>query len=209
MKLLKSIPWFLLYSRLAIAILFLLVGFFKVEIYTTNYGWFLFLFCFGFIGDIFDGMIARKLKMDTSMLRKLDSIFDTFFWLGSALLLYIGQPELQNAIMFGFCTVFGIDLMEYAVSLIRFGKTPSPHNTLSKFFGLSLSIYFVLAFANVGPAWLAYIVFSFGIVARLDALAIYLILKKWTHDIPSSYHAGLINKGIPFKRNKMFHSERK
>ena len=44
----------------------------------------------------------------------------------------------------------------------------------------------------------------FGILSHIDRILITLILPKWTHDIPSTYHAILIRKGIKFKKNIYF-----
>ena len=46
----------------------------------------------GFGSDILDGVIARKLRCDTDLLRRLDSQTDAFFWLSMLLCIAINQP---------------------------------------------------------------------------------------------------------------------
>ncbi|MCH2225223.1 MAG: CDP-alcohol phosphatidyltransferase family protein [Crocinitomicaceae bacterium] len=165
----------------------------------------MFLFYFGFIGDVFDGIIARKLNMDTTMIRRLDSLFDSLFWLAATFLLYKFSTS-KDLILYGMGTIIFIILIEYLVCFCRFQKTPSSHNLISKFFGLSLFILYACLFTEIETPTLGIGIIIFGIIARIDSLIIYLILNKWTHDIPSSYHALLINNGKEFKRNKLFHS---
>lgn len=207
-KSLELIPWILLYSRFLIALVFTFLGFFP-GIYFSNESLCLFLFCFGFIGDIFDGIIARALKMDTTLMRRLDSLFDLLFWLSSTYLLYHYSGINKTVLASGFIAVILLVSIEYLASLVRFSKRPSSHNTLSKFFGLLLFSYYVLGFLEVDSTVFGITVFAFGFLARLDAMLIYFFLKKWTHDIPSIFHVKMINQGISFQRNKLFHSKDK
>lgn len=202
------IPWFLLYSRLASALLFAALTFVDIQSNAIQNTVF-FLFCFGFVGDIFDGIIARKLKMDTTRMRRLDSLFDSFFWVTVSILLYQLYPEMQSFFLYGIGGIIAFVLFEYIFCLIRFQKPPSAHNFLSKYFGLLLFIFYVLIFAGFSPMFFGTFVVIIGFIARIDSFLIYCILKKWTHDIPSCYHALLITKGIDFKRNSLFHSHEK
>lgn len=204
-NILHFVPWFLLYSRLATALFFTLLLLLEInsEVIQTVV---LALFCFGFMGDIFDGIIARKLKMDTTKMRRLDSLFDSFFWVSVSILLYQFHPEIRTFMLFGIGGIIVFVLLEYLFCLIRFQKPPSAHNFLSKYFGLLLFVLYVLLFAGFYPIVFGVIVLIVGYIARLDSLLVYIILKKWTHDVPSCFHAKRINRGIEFKRNMLFHS---
>lgn len=204
-KIILLSPWILLYSRLVIALYFFIILGFPTHA-VDHRVWIVSLFCFGFIGDIFDGIIARKLNSDTTLLRRLDSLFDSFFWVASTCLLYQLMNGQLSGVFYGLSALIGFVGIEYAFCLIRFGKSPSTHNFLSKFFGLFLFILYVLLFVGYQPSHFGFFVLLFGFLARLDSLSIYIILNTWTHDIPSSYHAVLINKNIDFKRNSLFHS---
>jgi CDP-diacylglycerol--glycerol-3-phosphate 3-phosphatidyltransferase len=205
-KHLNFVPWFLLYSRLATAIVFAVLAFFP-EVCKEYQMTILFFFCFGFIGDIFDGIIARALNIDSTLIRRLDSLFDLFFWLSSTYLLYMLGEAIRPVLIYGFGAVIGLVFLEYCVSFIRFSKGPSSHNTISKFFGLLIFFFYVLVFLDYNPFWFGVVVFSFGFVARLDALMIYILLKDWSHDIPSFYHAYQLRLGMPIKKHKLFQSE--
>lgn len=203
---LRYIPWFLLYSRLGTAFFFAFVGT-RENLYIGNESWFLFLFCFGFIGDILDGIVARYLKTDTAVMRRLDSLFDILFWLATTFLLFMNYDEIRTVILYGAVSVLSVVLVEYIICFFRFGKNPSAHNWLSKIFGASLFVFYTMIFLGFSPALFGIATFGIGLVARLDALTIYLVVKEWTHDVPSFYHAYLIREGRTFKKNRFFHSE--
>jgi CDP-diacylglycerol--glycerol-3-phosphate 3-phosphatidyltransferase len=145
--------------------------------------------------------------MDTTLIRTLDSLFDSFFWLAATFLLYSSAPYMQSLILYGMATIILIILLEYLVCFFRFRKTPSSHNLISKFFGLSLFVLYALIFAQIEVFVFGVAVITFGIIARLESIFIYLTLNNWTHDIPSIFHVKLINQGKDFKRNKLFHSK--
>jgi CDP-diacylglycerol--glycerol-3-phosphate 3-phosphatidyltransferase len=92
----------------------------------------------------------------------------------------------------------------YVISLLKFKRESAHHNFLSKFWGINLLVAFtsLIGFNYSGiPFDLAII---FGILSHIDRILITLILPEWTHDIPSTYHAVLIRKGIKFKKNIYF-----
>lgn len=207
-KIKHSIPWILIISRLLSGCLFTYFSFFtpinpSIALIVGI------LFQIGFWGDILDGILARKWKVDSSFLRKSDSMADLFFWLGISIYLYKSYPIMTETMFFGFTTIGSIVLLEYIVCLVKFQKTPSAHAIIGKFWGILLFLFYTLVLFGLSPVIFGVIVFCIGIIARLDSLLIYLILKKWTHDIPSSYHAILINKNINFKRNSIFNSTEK
>ncbi|MEI6021437.1 MAG: CDP-alcohol phosphatidyltransferase family protein, partial [Bacteroidota bacterium] len=43
-----------------------------------------------------------------------------------------------------------------------------------------------------------------GAFVHIDRLLIYLLLKKWDHDIPSTFHAYQLSRGKNIRRNKLF-----
>ncbi len=93
--------------------------------------------------------------------------------------------------------------MMYLVSLARFGKLPSPHAILSKFWGIYLVVEFSLLILGVNGSHFMFALYI-GIFVHLDRVLIYILLREWDHDIPSSYHALLIRNGKSIHRNKLF-----
>lgn len=167
------------------------------------------LFHIGFWGDILDGIIARRLGTDTTLMRKSDSFADVLFWVGLTLFCYTLFPLSQSPLVFGLLSITPLIVFDYVHCYFKFKKSPSAHALLSKFWGILLYVYFCSLFMNASGVLFGFIVFSFGLIARLDSTLIYIILRKWTHDIPSFVHAIHINKGLPIKRSTLFHSHEK
>lgn len=196
----KKIPIILLYSRLLFVFIIITLTHLQPD-YTRSMV--LTLMYAGILTDIFDGIIARKLKVSTKEFRLLDTLFDLLFYFSIFYYLTHANPESlrENAGLVG--CVLGLEFMMYAVSVIRFGKLPSPHAVLSKFWGLYLIVEFSLLILAV-PGTHFTIALLVGLFVHLDRVLIYVLLKSWDHDIPSSYHALMMRQGKPIRRMKIF-----
>lgn len=158
----------------------------------------------GLLSDILDGIIARRFGTSSEKLRRMDSQTDLVFWLCVAWCSWILNPEIikENAITIA--VIFVMEALTYVFSFMKFGKETCTHAFLSKLWGITLLLAFVgmIGFGYSGITFSLAIVF--GIVGHIDVLLIVLILPRWTFDVPSCYHAYLIRKNIPFKKNKLF-----
>ncbi len=156
----------------------------------------------GLLSDIFDGIIARKQCISSIKLRRLDSQADMLFWLSVGVASWILHPELIADNSTAIWAILIMEIACYVTSLVKFKRETCTHALLSKLWGITLLIAFtsLIGFNYAGlPFSMAIIM---GLISHTDRILITLILPQWTHDIPSAYHAYLIRKGIPFKRNK-------
>jgi phosphatidylglycerophosphate synthase len=81
-----KLPLALIYTRLTIGLTIILLSVKHIN----NYKFIaISLFTIGLLTDIFDGIIARKLNISTSTLRRLDSTVDQVFFISFALATYI------------------------------------------------------------------------------------------------------------------------
>lgn len=198
-----NIPKILIAFRFLLAPIILSLAYFVGEKSRT---FILILMYLGLISDILDGIIARKQGISSEKLRRLDSQTDMIFWLSIGISTYILFPELIKQHKIAIWSILIMEVLCYVISLVKFGKETCTHAFLSKIWGLTLLIAFtsLIGFEHAGiPFYLAII---FGLISHLDVILIILILPKWTHDIPSSYHAYLIRKGISFKKNDLLNS---
>ena len=163
-----------------------------------------FLILLGLLSDIFDGIIARKLDVSSEKLRRTDSQVDVVFWFCVGVCAWLLHPEIFSEFKYLVALIFLMEALTYAFSFVKFGKETCTHALLSKLWGLSLCVVFlsIIGFGYGGIA--VYSCGFLGIIGHLDVYLIIYFLPKWQHDIPSSYHAYLIRKGISIKRNKLF-----
>lgn len=193
-----NIPVALILFRLLLAPTILALAYFIGESTKTTI---VILMYLGLLSDILDGIIARKQNISSEKLRRMDSQTDMVFWLSIGFATWILYPKLiaDNSILIW--TILGMEMACYAISFIKFKKQPCTHAWLSKLWGITLLVAFtsLIGFNHAGIPFAVAIIM--GLISQLDVILITLILPKWTHDVPSAYHAYLIGKGINFKRN--------
>lgn len=163
------------------------------------------LMVLGLLSDIFDGIAARKAGVSSPQLRRMDCQTDLVFWLCVGWCSWLLNPEVILAYKIPITVVFVMEAMTYVVSIAKFGKETCTHALLSKLWGLTLLAVFVAIIGFSYGGWAMKTAVFFGLICHLDVFLIILLLPKWTYDVPSFYHAYLIRKGIPFKRNTLFH----
>ncbi|TNE80389.1 MAG: CDP-alcohol phosphatidyltransferase family protein [Bacteroidetes bacterium] len=155
----------------------------------------------GLLSDVFDGIIARKQNIASAKLRRMDSQTDMVFWLSIGISTWKLYPVLIETHSTAIWAILAMEASVYVISFIRFGKETCTHAFLSKMWGLSLLIAFtsLIGFNHAGfPFAMAIIL---GLISHVDRILITLILKSWTHDVPSAYHAWLLRRGKRFKKN--------
>ena len=125
----KKLPIILIYSRVLLGIIIALIAFSNPE----NSGYTIVsLLLLGILTDVFDGVIARKLKVDTERIRTLDSNVDMFFWGISLISIFVINMEfvIQNLVLI--LIVVSLELIAYLVSYTKFKKTIVTHTCLAK-----------------------------------------------------------------------------
>jgi phosphatidylglycerophosphate synthase len=197
----NKIPVMLIYSRLIFGAIIILLTILQPDYFK---GIIVALIATGLLTDIFDGIIARRLNISTQKLRRLDSTVDQFFWLCIILSAYLISPGFfkQNLVLI--TILLGLEACCYAVSFIKFKKEVATHAISSKIWVLLLCATLIQVIAAGNSVILFYCCFFLGVITRLEIILIVLILKTWTNDVPSVYHAVLIKKGKEIKRHKLF-----
>ncbi|MEM9540005.1 MAG: CDP-alcohol phosphatidyltransferase family protein [Cyanobacteria bacterium P01_E01_bin.42] len=151
--------------------------------------WFLIGFAIAFLSDIFDGIIARRLKISTPQLRQADSWADLCLYgciAVSAIYLY---TPLISPFFFPLSSLLFAQLSLFALSLLKYGKTPSYHGYSAKLWGIALAVAIAALFGwgqTGGFFWLA---IATGWLNTLEEILMTLILPQWHHDVPSLFHA--------------------
>lgn len=196
-----NLPVFLIISRGITGILLVVLSYFYGK---EAKNVLIFLLSYGFISDIFDGIIARKLKISTITIRRLDSQIDVIFWLGAGISVWIISPDLVLNNLYSIVFLIFMEILCYMVSIIKFGKETCTHALISKLWGISLFIVFIslLGFQNDGILFKICVILGF--ISHLDVILITLLLPKWENDIPSFIHALKIRKGKTIKRCDLF-----
>jgi cardiolipin synthase len=199
----KRFPYALILFRFLCAPVILCLGYFYHTKYTALIVVLLFL---GLLSDVLDGIIARKQNISSAKMRRLDSQTDMIFWLSAGFTAWFIWPQTISENSFVIWILLGMEASCYLVSILKFGRETCTHAYLSKFWGITLLAAFTDLILNGNAGFLFYFCLCAGIISHLDRILITLILPKWQHDVPSSYHAYLIRKGKTFKKFMLFNS---
>jgi CDP-diacylglycerol--glycerol-3-phosphate 3-phosphatidyltransferase len=197
----KKLPITLIYARLLIGLSIVLLSFLKIKNYEIIA---IVLLTVGLMTDVFDGIIARKLNVSTPKLRRLDSNIDQVFFISFACATYLQCSDFfkENYVQLGI--LLGFEALAYFVCFLKFRKEIATHSLGAKIWTLFLFAALVQIIWQCQSPVLFPICFWLGLATRLEIIAIMLVLKKWTNDVPSLYHAVLLRHGKKIKRNKMF-----
>lgn len=143
----------------------------------------------GFMSDVFDGVIARRMGVATPELRRLDSGADTLFYVAATFAAWHLYPQVIKDNSIALVLLMVLELVRYAVDLAKFGREASYHMWSSKAWGIVLFLAFfaLLAFGYTGR-WVAMALYL-GILADIEGLAISFVLVEWKSDVPSILHA--------------------
>jgi phosphatidylglycerophosphate synthase len=197
----KKLPILLIYSRIAFGIIIIGLSIIKPEYFR---GIIITLIVLGLISDIFDGIIARRLGVSTSKLRRLDSTVDQFFWLAVVVSAYIIDPVFFKNNLLPISIVIGLELVCYVVCFLKFKKEVATHAISSKLWTLVLLATLIQIITVNHSVILFNVCVYLGIITRIEIISIFLIIKNWENDVPTVYHAVLIRNGKPIKRHKLF-----
>ena len=196
-----QIPKALIFLRLVIgfAIIYLSI------VHVDNYKIFaIILLSIGLLTDIFDGIIARQLKVSTQKLRRLDSSIDQIFFISVTIATYIQCSDFFKTNAFKLIILLGFEGLTYVVSYIKFKKEIATHSIGAKIWTLLLFATLIQLIVQCQSIVLFNICFWTGLLTRIEIIAIILILKTWTNDVPTFYHSIKLRQGKQIRRHKLF-----
>jgi phosphatidylglycerophosphate synthase len=195
----KRIPLLLIVLRPLLALLLLLLrneGNFNLLVWV--------IVPLGLVSDIIDGIIARRLGISTPTLRRLDSAADQVFWLLLMATAWLKYPLFFRDHWLSLLLLLAAEAVIYSLSWIRFKKEVATHAIASKLWTLVLFAT-IMQLLLVGKSPVLYpICIWLGMITRAEIAAIILLLRQWTPDVPTVWHAVELRKGKRIKRNKYF-----
>jgi FlaA1/EpsC-like NDP-sugar epimerase len=134
----------------------------------------------------------------------MDSTVDQVFWICCVIGAYLVCPDFFRTNFVKLLILIFVEGLTYFVSFIRFKKEVATHAISSKFWTLTIMATLIQVVLTCNSSILFDICFWLGIITRVEIIAMLLIIREWTNDVPSVYHAVLLRKGKEIKRNKLF-----
>ena len=181
----KQIPNILTASRVIIAIIILFIKPFSIAFYVI-YAW-----CG--ISDLFDGVIARAIKVESSLGSLLDTIGDVLLTFTGAFVTFKYMYEVDNLAICGMLaailSIFAFRAIGAVVTLVRFKKFAMLH-TIGNKVGMILLFLFPLFYellGTVGAPIFIYTVSGVCILAAIEEIVIEIISKDFNENIKSIF----------------------
>lgn len=178
------VPWFLVALRVALAPI-LVIG----ERVGVRGSLLVVVATAAFLSDVYDGIIARRLGVDTDALRHADSVADTVFYVAAIAAVLHRAPHALAAVAIPLTVILVLEAVRWSVERVKFGRIAAYHMWSAKAWGIALwlGLAEALLTERAGPLLAAAMVL--GIIADLEGLAATLVLETWTRDLPSVWHA--------------------
>ena len=174
-----QLPFALILFRLALAPIMLVLA-----IYPHHFTGYLLAsaLVLGILSDVFDGIIARKLKISTDKLRKWDSNVDAIFLGCTLIAAYLFKPNIVAEKQVYIISVVFFELLMYATCYFKFKMLPANHAYSAKLFAIFICLSLWNLFIQGNWGILFYITYSIGVLSYIDNLLIIILLKKYAVD---------------------------
>ncbi|MBO7177939.1 MAG: CDP-alcohol phosphatidyltransferase family protein [Clostridia bacterium] len=182
----KQIPNILTASRILIAIIILFIKPFSIGFYII-YG-----YCG--ISDLFDGVIARAIKNESSFGSLLDTIGDVLLTITGSFVTFRYMYMVDNVWIWGMLSavlsIYVFRAIGAVVTLVRFKKFAMLH-TIGNKIGMILLFLFPLfyqLFASINGADIAlYVICGICVVAAIEEIVIECITKEFNENVKSIF----------------------
>lgn len=197
----RHLPLALMYARLVLGLVLLALAWLRVAHFAPLA---VVLIAVGVLTDVFDGIVARQLGVSTEKLRRLDSAVDQIFWASVVGATYLACPGFFARHAAKLLTLLAMEGLTYAVCYLKFRKEIATHSWAAKAWVLVSFAALAQLIFTCEAGWLFETSFYVGVLSRLEILAIVLLLRRWTNDVPTAYHAVLLRQNKPIKRHKLF-----
>lgn len=186
----RSIPYWLIFIRLALTITLLVDAFDGI---TAR--WFVPVLCVAVFLDGIDGMLARRLHAATRRLRQADSTLD---FIMVVIIMFCGWLTRREAVSAYICIIAALiigDLISFLPPILKFGYLPPYHTYSARITGGFLFLAALELFSQNRAGFFMMCAFVIGFLSLLDRIAITLILPAQpSGDINGFWHAMQIRK---------------
>lgn len=141
------------------------------------------------LSDLLDGILARRWGVASESLRVADSYVDVWYYVWVAMTVWRAVPEIVLAYQWPLLSILAMQLLAWLVDLLKYRRFATYHAYTAKAwgFGLYFATAALLVWGQAGPFMWLMVVLAW--ISLLEGIAITLILPRWTHDVPSVWHA--------------------
>lgn len=148
---------------------------------------FVIFFIISMISDVADGFIARRLKMESELGAKIDSVADDLSYILAFIGIYIFKWDFIIPYQESFFIFLAFLASTVIFSLIKFKKIPSFHLYTTKIGGYIQGIFFIILFLAGFNKWLYWVMIVWGIFSAVEHILIQLIIPEMRSNVKGLY----------------------
>ena len=184
------LPFALIYLRL-----FLIVPIVLILILQLNEFWLFICLFVGLLSDVFDGIVARRIGVATTKLRRADTIVDSLFFTALLIAAWFTHPDLFQKYIVGLVILIGLKVVRMGFEYLKYRRETAYHMWSTKVWGISIFLAMTMLWLGVEIEFFFVLAIVIGIVTNLEGFVASIILPTWHHDLPSLVHAVRLRDG--------------
>lgn len=176
----RQIPNILSAARIVIAIVIMFIPPYETAFYV--------IYAFCGISDLFDGVIARALHIESRLGGTLDTIGDTLLTWTACHVVFSNMDPLYPGLIGAILAVFAVRIIGAVITLCRFRKFAMLHTAGNKIAMIILYLYpfFYTLTANYGCVQeVVYSICALGIIAGIEEILIQCLVPELDESILS------------------------
>jgi len=143
------------------------------------------LIAFGFLSDVYDGVLARRWGTATDGLRLADSVADMCFYLGVLVAIVLRHGTVLRHHLGLLTAVLALDAGRMLFELVRYRRIASYHAYSAKAWGILLAAAALTLLCFGGIDWLITLALAWGLVCDAEGLVMSMLLPRWVRDVKS------------------------
>ena len=143
----------------------------------------------GFVSDLLDAGLARRLGTSTPSLRYADTLVDTVFYVSAAAAMAVAVPGAFDGAGLWLVALITIHVSRATFEMTKYGRVASYHMWSAQALGVLLAVTMAWTFVAGRPSPLLPWAIWLGIANELEGFAASAILPAWRSDVPSVFHA--------------------
>ena len=174
--------WFSFYRIAAAPFLLLLLCLGEREFFT----WFLLV---SYCTDMFDGIIARKLKITSERGSQLDSFGDQITFVLGLIGIIIYEFEFVKENYLLIMIVFIPYIIQMFVAFIRYGKATAFHTYLAKLSAITQAAFILWLLFFEPIYWLFYVMIVLGVLETIEEITLIFMYDNWVAGVKGIYWA--------------------
>lgn len=148
------------------------------------------------LSDVFDGVLARRWRLDTTALRRWDTRADTFFYACVLAIVWLRHPNALERRPLLIAALITAEVIQHVFAAAKYGRHASYHSWLSKIWGLMMASALIALLGWNLDNWFLDLTIGWGILCNVQGLAMSLIIPEWHRDVPTLFHAVKIRRKL-------------